>query len=184
MNMQQLRVIFYVVAALVITTIGFGSPPTPQQALEYAKSVVLVKRVVQDNHIRSYVKEVWRFGSDAEMPPPAGSDYGKAMPYDSRMRFPERDAIVFNFGADRPEGLPTMWAIPVTEEGLVSAFQKDVDFGRKGLRGVDDVDTISDVRGEPMSVDEVRNAVRSTKPKPEMPNKSTEPASPSRGGSS
>lgn len=175
MNMKQLRMTFCSVSALVLATLGSGAPPTPDQALEFATSVVLVKRVVQDNQIHSYVKEVWRFDSSAGPLLPVGSAYGRPRPYDSRMRFPERDAIVFEFRADRPKGLPNRWVLPVTEDGRVSTFLKEVDYGRKGLRGVADTATLSEVRSEAMSVDEVRMAVKSTQPKLEPPNKTPEP---------
>ena len=169
MNLKQLRMTFCSVSALVLASLGSGAPTTPDQALEFATSVVLVKRVVQDHQIHSYVKEVWRFDSSAGPLPPVGTAYGRPLPYDARMRFPERDAIVFEFRADRPTGLPTRWVIPVTEEGRVSTFQKEVDYGRKGLRGVADPATLSEVRSEAMSVDEVRIAVKNSQPKPAKP---------------
>jgi len=168
MNAKPLRIIFCTVAALVSATIGFGDPPTPEQALEYARSVVLVKRVVQGNQIHSYVKEIWRSGTDVGTPPPVGSSYGMPLPYDAPMRFPERDAIVFEFGADRPKGFPNRWGVTVMEQGLVSQFQK-VSYERTGLRGMNDMDTIARAVSEAMSVDEVRQAVKNTKPKPAKP---------------
>jgi hypothetical protein len=134
MTKQRLRVTFSALAALAMATVLFGKPPTPQQALEYAKSVVLVKRVVQDNQIRAYVKEVWRFDTGAGAPPPVGSEYGDAMPLDPRMQYPERDGIVFWFGDDRPKGMPIMWRIPVMEDGLVHPFDMDVDEVRAAVR--------------------------------------------------
>jgi hypothetical protein len=127
MNMQWLKITLCTLAVLVVSTIGFGRPPTPQEALEYAKSVVLVKRVLKDNKIHSYVKEVWRFDPSAGTPPVVGSEYGRPMPYDSRMQHPERDGIVFKFGADRPSELTIGWTIPVTEDGMVFPFQGHID---------------------------------------------------------
>lgn len=158
MNVKKLRTVFCTTAALVLATISLSAPPTPEEALEYATSVVLVKRALHDNQIYSYVKEVWRFGSHTETLPPVGLSYGTPMTYDPRMRFVERDAIVFEFGADRPKGLPNSWRIPVTEKGLVPGFQKQ-SYDRVGLRGAGDVDTIAQEVSEPMNVDEVRKAV-------------------------
>ncbi len=152
-----------------IATERFGRRPTLEQALEYARTVVLVRRVVHDNQIDSYVKEVWRWGTGAGTLPPAGSSYGMPMPYDPRLRFPERDAIVFEFGANRPKGLPTGWRIPVTREGLVPMFEK-VTYERAGLRWIGDADTVGYAVREPMTVDEVRKAVENTKPKLEKAN--------------
>jgi hypothetical protein len=127
MNMPWLRVTFCAFAALVMATIGFGEPPTPNQALEYAKSVVLVKRVVQENQVHQYVIEVWRFDANAGTPPPVGSEDRNPMPYDPRNQHPERDGIVFTFGQDRPKGLPNGWIIPVMENGMVPPFEMDVN---------------------------------------------------------
>src|SRR3954465_869205 len=102
MNTQRLRGMFGVLVALVTATIGFGSPPTMEQALDYANSVVLLKRVVKDNKIHAYVKEVWRFDPNAGPPPAVGAEYREPMPNDPRNQFPERDGIAFTFGKGRP----------------------------------------------------------------------------------
>lgn len=132
--MTWLRVMLCAFAALMMAAVGFGMPPTPQQALEHAKAVVLVRRVVKDNQIHAYVKEVWRAGPNAGTPPRVGSEYRDPMPYDSRMRFPERDEIVFDFGEDRPKGFPVRWRIQVTEDGIVLPFQMDVDGVRMAVK--------------------------------------------------
>lgn len=139
--------------------------PDPDQALRYAKSIVLIKRVVQGDQVHSYVKEVWRFESGAEPEPSIGSNYGSPFPYDSRMRLPERDAIVFKFGADRPPGVPTTWILLIDDAGQVSPFEKP-SYDRVGLRGVGDANTIPVSSSEAMTVDELRQAVRNTKDKP------------------
>lgn len=164
MNLRCVRTMFSAIAALLITTIGFGSQPTQQQALDYAKSVVLVKRVVQGDHIHAYVKEVWRLSSDVETPPVVGSEYGEAIPYDSRMKNPERDAIVFGFGSDRPKGLTMTWRIQVNEHGEVPSFTKEEYFDRL-------VQTsgapLFDTRLVPMTMAEVRKAVKKARQRPE-----------------
>ncbi len=40
-------------AALVTATMGFGNPPTMEEALDYAKAVVLFNRVVKDGNIHA-----------------------------------------------------------------------------------------------------------------------------------
>jgi hypothetical protein len=134
MYTKWLRVVFCTLTVLVTATIGFCAPPTPQQALEYAKSVVLVQRVVRDNQIRSYVKEVWRLDPNAGAPPPIGSEYGSAIPYDPQMRHPERDGIVFGFGENRPKGLPIGWRAQVMENGMVYPFEMDVNAVRTAVK--------------------------------------------------
>jgi len=140
--------------------------PDPDQALRNAKSVVLVKRVVQGDQVHSFLKEVWRSKSGAQTLPPIGTDYGSPFPYDSRMRLPERDAIIFEFGADRPTGLPTTWILLVNDAGRVSPFEKP-SYERQGLRGAGDTDNIPVLSGEAMTVDELRQAVRDAKVKPD-----------------
>jgi hypothetical protein len=126
MPFKKLKIIVCALAALVTTIVMRGAPPTPEEALEYAKTVVLVRRVLKDNLIHSYVKEIWRYAADAGSPPPVGSEYRDAMPYDERAQHPERDGIVFTFAKDRPQGLPLGWIIPVMEDGRVFPFQLDV----------------------------------------------------------
>lgn len=109
-------------AALITATLAFGAPPTPQQALTYATKVVWVRRVLQGNQIHSYVREVWRFAPSEGAPPPVGSEYGRPMPYDPRMRNPDRDGIIFAFGANRPKGMVLGWGIQVMEDGTVYPF--------------------------------------------------------------
>ena len=128
--------------AVTLATIGFSAPPapqppTPEEALDYAKSVVWVKRVVEGGKIHSYVKEIWRFDAKAGTPPAVGSEFGIAMPYNSMMKFPERDGIVFNFGSDRPKGLPMGWGIQVAESGMVFPFHMNVDSVRSAVKSTD-----------------------------------------------
>lgn len=137
MTHPKLKRMFCVLVALAAATVGFGHAPTPQQALDYAKSVVLVRRVVKDGQVYSYVKAVWRADPN-EGAPAVGSEYGEPIPA-GRMHHADRDAILFRFGEDPPEGLPNGWGIQVAENGMVYPFQ--------------------------MNVDQVRVAVEETKPK-------------------
>ena len=86
------------------------------------------------------------------------------MPYDPRMPDATGDKIVFKFGADRPTGFPIGWIIPVTEQGLVPVFTK-ISYERKGMRDVNDVDTVPREVSEAMTVGEVRKMVGDTKPR-------------------
>ena len=124
--MQPKKATFSVLLALVLASVGFGRPPTPDIALQYAKEVVFVKRVLVNEEIRSYVKEVWRFDPKAGPPPAVGSEFGRRLPYDPRMQHPERDGIEFTFGADRPAGLTPRWGIQVLEDGMVLPFNATV----------------------------------------------------------
>jgi len=126
MKASHVRAVVCALAALVIVSIGFGGPPMPQQAFDYAKSVVLVKRVVEDNQIHSYVKEVWRFDPTAGARPEVGAEYGKPTPYVAQMRYPERDGIVFILGENRPKGVTGWWGIQVMEDGMVYPFRMNV----------------------------------------------------------
>jgi hypothetical protein len=154
--MKQLKLAFLAVAALVAANLGLAELPTPEQAVKHAKSVVLVKQVIRDNQIHSYVKEVWRSGPDATTPPPVGSEYGRPHPYRPSMRFPECDAIVFDFGADRVSALPNILRIVVNEERRVPFFLEAV-----AVR--DDAGTIKRITEEPMTADEVRRKIKKTK---------------------
>lgn len=172
MNPKLLKLAFWMTATLGVANLGLGAAPmrkpsmisaydlanmpTPEQAVKYAQSVVLVKRVIQDNQIYSYVKEVWRSGADAT-PPPVGSEYGRPTPYESQMRFPERDAIVFEFGTDPSKGLPNTMRIPVTEKRRVPTFPEEVPV-------LNDDGTVRRMTEEPMHVDDVRSRVKKTKP--------------------
>jgi hypothetical protein len=109
-------------------------PPTPQELFDFATSVVLVKRVVQDNQVHSYVKEVWRFDPDAATPPEVGSEYGEPRPYVSDMQYPELDWIVFILGKNRPKGVIGSLQIPVTESGMVGPFRMNVEDLRTALK--------------------------------------------------
>lgn len=134
MNTPWLKGTLCTLAALAAATIAFAAAPTPREALEDAKSVVLVQRVLkEDNKIHSYVKEVWRIDPDAAALPPVGSEYRDPIPYNSRNQYPERDGIVFAFGKDRPTGLPIVWIIPVVETGLVHPFEMDVENVRRAV---------------------------------------------------
>jgi hypothetical protein len=128
--------LIFVAGCGTVETIVFGEPTMPQQALKYAKSVVLVKRVVKDNQVYSYVKEVWRLDPNTGTPPQVGSEYGHPMPnYSAHVsRVAERDAIVFKFGADCPKELPAGWTIQVVENGMVTPFEMDVDDVRTAVK--------------------------------------------------
>lgn len=148
------------------------SSATQEEALKYAKSVVLVKRQVQGEQIRSYVKEVWRFEPGDENPPPIGSEYGRPMPYDARMRFPECDAVVFKFGANSPGASRRTWTLTVNDKGQVLPFEKE-SFDR--VWGPDEVGSTLVWKREGMTVDELRNQVKNTRSESKKPSYLSQP---------
>lgn len=189
MHTKHLKIIFCALATLGVAALGLGAVPTreplagpafgprarptPEQAVKYAHTVVLVRRVIQDNLVHSYVKEVWR--SRAEAPPPAvGSEYGRPTPCDPQMRFPERDAIVFDFGLDPAKGLAHSMRIPVNEMRRVPTFLEEVPV-------LNDDGLVTRMKEEPMHVDDVRSMIKRTKP--EKPGPAPAPTSPSGRGS-
>lgn len=148
------------VAAIIAGCVSGDERPVSiaDEAPQYAESVVLVRRVVSNDRVHTYVKEVWRTEPGGEQMPSDGSEYGEPVPYDARVPHPERDAIVFVFGADRPAGLPKRWTTTVTAEGLVPSFTRVV-YDQRGMRGNTDPDLVSQPHREPMSVQEVKRLV-------------------------
>lgn len=134
MKLPKMRIVACAAIALVMAAASFGRAPSPEEALDYAKSVVLVKRVVKDKQVHAYVKEVWRFDPAAGEAPAVGAEYGTPMPYDARLQSPERDGIFFAFGPHRPKGVTPWWRIPVTEDGRVPIFHTDVEGVRAEVR--------------------------------------------------
>ena len=133
MKNKLITIVTVIAAMLLAHVVGWANPPTPQQALEYAKSVIRVKRVLKDNQVHSYVKEIWRFDPAAGTPPAIGSEYEAPMPYNPNTMHPERDGIIFRFGADRPEGLPIGWGVQVMENGMVLPFRMYVESLRSAV---------------------------------------------------
>lgn len=145
--------------ALSVAALGMGDSSRVAEAVKYAKTVLLVKSVLQDDgQIHSYVKEVWRAGAEAT-PPLIGDEYGRTHPFNPRIRSKVQlsDMIVFEFGMDRPGGLPNSFRVSVTERGWVPSLPEEVsDF--------DDDGRVTRRSEEPMSMDAIRWAVKKTKP--------------------
>lgn len=160
MMTKPVTLAFLALAIVGFAPLGLGQSLAREDALHYAKSVVLASQVLdlKDNQIHSYVKEVWRADPDAESVPAIGSEYGRPKRYRAGMKHPELDWIIFEFGADRPVRLPRTWGISVDAKGLVPSFLEKVPVStwESDLTRWEDA---------PMHVDDVRRLVKKTTPK-------------------
>lgn len=157
-----MKLFLFTFCALATTLVAAprSRPPTPEQAVQHATSVVLVERAVMDNQIHSYVKEVWR-SSPGEAVPAVGAEYGRPTPCSPAVRFAD-DMIVFEFGPDRPADLPPSWRVNVTDKKSVPVFLEEVPV-------FNDAGVVTRTRQEAMRLSDVRRKVKKTTPLPAQP---------------